>query len=233
MKHSAVIILCLALLAGCQASGIRGYWDAFPLLEKDLSLSEDRFAGFAELAVAAPQDQALAAMDVLFDKLKQDSVAYYIYSEWVDGAFYSLLSPCRSVPLYSKAVERMVSDAVLQMEECQPFLQKREWMQFNQPGAPATVPGHGPFTSRTLVLVLDLGCPSCREALEKLSSDPQWANTCRLAVCCGRGPEPTVPGWEYLSPENASAVFDPHLTPIYFVIAADGTVERGYTLVLE
>lgn len=233
MKHSAVITLCLALLMGCQASGIRGYWDAFPLLEKDLSLSEDRFARFAELTVAAPQDQALAAMDILFDKLKQDTVAYYVYSEWVDGAFYNLLSPCRSVPLYSKAVERMVSDAVLQLEECEPFLQRREWMQFNQPGAPATVPGRNTFPSRTLVLVLDLSCPSCRQALERLSADPQWAEARHLAVCCGSGPLPTVPGWEYLSPENATAVFDPHLSPIYFVVAAGGTVECGYTPALE
>jgi hypothetical protein len=233
MKHSAVITLCLALLMGCQASGIRGYWDAFPLLEKDLSLSEDRFARFAELAVAAPQDQALAAMDILFDKLKQDTVAYYVYSEWVDGAFYNLLSPCRSVPLYNKAVERMVSDSVLQLEECEPFLQRREWMQFNQPGAPATVPGRNTFPSRTLVLVLDLSCPSCRQALERLSADPQWAEARHLAVCCGSGPLPTVSGWEYLSPENATAVFDPHLSPIYFVVAAGGVVERGYTPALE
>ena len=231
MKHSAVIILCLALLAGCQASGIRGFWNAVPLLEKDLSLSEDRFADFAEQAVAAPEADALAAMDILFDKLKQDTVAYYVYLEWVDGAFYDPLSPCRNVKLYSKAVERMVSDAVLQMDECTPFLQRREWMQYNQPGAPAIVPGYT-FSARTLVLVLDLSCPSCRQALERLASDPQWANTSRLAVCCGHGPQPAVPGWEYFFPENATAVFDPELTPVFFVVAADGTVESGYARAL-
>ena len=232
MKHAVEIILCLALLAGCQASGIRGYWENLPLLEDDISLSEDRFADFAELAVAAPEADALAAMDALFDRLKQDTVAYYVYSDWVDGAFYSLLSPCRSATLYDKAVERMTTDAVLQPDECEPFLQKREWIQYNQPGAPASVPGYPSFTGRTLVLVMDLSCPSCREALEKLSSDPQWADVRHLAVCCGFGPQPAVPGWEYLFPDNAADVFDPHLSPVYFVVSADGTVESGYTLAL-
>ena len=232
MKHAVEIILCLALLAGCQASGIRGYWDTLPLLEDDISLSEDRFADFAELAVAAPEADALAAMDALFDRLKQDIVAYYVYSDWVDGAFYSLLSPCRSATLYGKAVDRMMTDAVLQADECEPFLQKREWIRYNLPGAPATVPGYPSFTGRTLVLVMDLSCPSCREALEKLSSDPQWAGLRHLAVCCGFGAEPAVPGWEYLFPDNAADIFDPRLTPLYFVVAADGTVESGYALAI-
>ena len=229
MKHAVELILCLALLAGCQASGIRGYWNSVPLLEKDLSLSEDRFALFAEQAVVAPEADALAAMDVLFDRLKQDTVAYYIYSDWVDGAFYNLLSPCRNATLYSKAIDRMIADGVLQESEYEPFLRRRQWILYNQPDAPASVPGCPAFTERTLVLVLDLSCPSCREALEQLSADARWAGVRRVAVCCGYGPHPTVPGWDYLFPEDASSVFDPHLTPIYFVVAAGGTVESGYT----
>ena len=233
MKHTAVIILCLALLAGCQASGVRGYWNDVPLLEKDIQVSEDRFAQFAELAAAAPEEDALEAMDLLFDKLKQDSVAYYIYSEWMEAAFYNALSPCRSAALYGKAVERMVSDGILSMDECRPFLKKREWIQYNREGTQATVPGLSQPDTRTLVLVLDLSCPSCRQALEKLAGDPQWNDFKKLAVCMGYGPQPSVPGWEYIFPENASAVFDIHLTPIYFVLAADGTVERGYAPALE
>ena len=89
MRHSAVFFLCLALLMGCQASGIRGFWNDVPLMEEDLSVSEDRFASFAEQAVSAPEEEALVAMDDLFDKLKEDPVAYYIYTEWIDGSFYS------------------------------------------------------------------------------------------------------------------------------------------------
>ena len=232
MKYAAQMILCLAFLTGCRASGIGGYWSNCPLLDNNLSICEERFADFAELAVAAPQADALAAMDVLFDRLKQDTVAYFIYSEWVDGAFYNLLSPCRDVTLYTKAVDRIVMDSVLSTDECEPFLKKRQWIGYNQPGERAVVPGYSSFTDRTLVLILDLSCASCNQALEKLSSDPRWADTRHLAVCCGNGPHPDITGWDYLFPDNPSAVFDPDLTPVYFVVAADGTVESGYSLAL-
>ena len=228
MKKTAELILCLALLAGCQASGIRGYWKNVPLLDNDIEASQDRFAQFAELAVDAPEEDALAAMDLLFDRLVQDTVAYYIYSEWLQSAFYSPLSPCRNPLLYDKAVERIVADGILNTDECEPFLRTREWLQYNREGEKATVPGLSQTDTRTLVLVLDMSCPSCRQALETLAQDPQWNGCKKVAVCMGYGPRPSVPGWEYLSPENASAVFDIHMTPVYFVLAADGTVERGY-----
>lgn len=228
MKKTTVIILCLALLAGCQASGIRGFWNNVPLLENDIDASQDRFAQFAELAVSAPDEDALAAMDLLFDKLTQDTVAYYIYTEWMDAAFYNALSPCRRPLLYDKAVERMVADGILNTDECEPFLRRREWLQYNREGAQATVPGLSQTDTRTLVLVLDMSCPSCRQALETLAEDPQWNDCKKVAVCMGYGPRPSVPGWDYLSSGNASAVFDIHMTPVYFVLAADGTVERGY-----
>ena len=232
MNKSATTILCLALLAGCQASGIRGYWNDVPLLEKDLSVSEDRFARFAEQAVSAPEEDALAAMDDLFDKLKQDSVAYYIYSDWMAGAFYTPPSPCRSAALSTKAGDRMAADGILGPDECEPFLREREWIQYNREGAKATIPGLSTIDIRTLVLVLDLSCPACREALEVLAQDPQWNGANKLAVGLGYGPQPSVPGWEYLFPEKGNVVFDIHMTPVYFVVAADGTVERGYTLAL-
>ena len=232
MKHPFTVILCLVLLAGCQASGVRTFWNTHSIDYSDIRAAEDQFARFAEQAVSAPEPDALEALDVLFDRLRQDTVAYYLYSEWVDGAFYSPLSPCRNAALYAKAVDRMVTDAVLQDYECRPYLQKREWILFNQPGEPAIVPGLVPFGSRTLVLVLDLGCPSCREALEALLSDPRWTDVYKVAVGLGHGPRPAVDGWDYLFPENGSAVFDIRMTPVYFVVAADGTVESGYTLAI-
>ena len=232
MKHSTVFCLCLALLTGCQASGIRSFWNDVPLLEKDISVSEDRFARFAEQAVSAPEEDVLAAMDALFDKLKQDSVAYYVYSEWMDGAFYSPLSPCRNAAFYDKAVDRLVTDGILSTDECEPFLRRREWIMYNREGSKAIVPGLSDIDTRTLVLVLDLSCPSCRKALQKLAEDPQWNNAKKLAVGLGYGPQPDVPGWDYLFPENGNVVFDIHMTPVYFVVAADGTVEHGYTLAL-
>lgn len=228
MKHLRIAILGLALLAGCRAADVSTFWDSHSIDYSDIRAAEDQFADFAELAVSAPEQEALAALDVLFDKLKRDTVGYYIYSEWMDGAFYTLLSPCRNAVLYGKAVDRIVADGILEPYEYEPFLQKREWIQYNQEGTKAIVPGISRFDARTLVLVLDLGCPTCREALETVAANPQWSNLKKLAVGLGYGPRPEVPGWEYLFPENGTTVFDLHMTPIYFVVAADGTVESGY-----
>ena len=101
-------------------------------------------------------------------------------------------------------------------------------MGYNQKGALATVPGVT-FRERTLVLVLDQGCPSCKEALDSLAA--QWPDARRIAVCCGYGAIPAQPGWEYLTEEPSRAVFDPKMTPIYFVVSPDGIVETPYTLV--
>lgn len=229
MKYIFNIILCLALLSGCQTGNVASFWDGRSVAVDDIAAAEDQFADFASAAVSAQPQDALHAMDVLFDKLKQDAVAYFIYAEWMDGAFYNILSPCRSALLYGKAVERLVSDGILVENEYAPFLRRLEWMQLNAEGSPATVPGCARFDARTLVLVLDLGCPSCREALEKLGNAPEWNGVRKIAVGLGNGPQPSVSGWEYLFPENGTSCFDIHTSPIYFVVAPDGTVEKGYT----
>ena len=232
MNHLSTAILGLALLAGCQAQDISTYWDTRSIDYSDIQAAEAQFAEFAELAVSSPEKDALKAMDKLFDLLKKDTVAYYVYSGWMDGAFYNLLSPCRSEALYTKAVERMEGDGILDGYECEPFLKRKEWIQFNQEGTKANVPGWSFSGKRTLVLVLDLGCPTCREALDKLGSNPDWNAATKLAVGLGYGPKPDIPGWEYLFPEDGDAVFDIHMTPIYFVVAPDGTVESDYKLAL-
>lgn len=226
------IIVTLALFTGCQTSGVGTFWQTHSIDYSDIRAAEDQFATFAELAVAAPEPEAFAAMDMLFDRLKEDAVAYSIYADWMSGAFYNILSPCRNTALYAKAVERIVADGVLPESDYEPFLQRQEWMRYNREGEVAIVPGCTLSGSRTLVLVLDLGCPSCREALEKLAAASCWEETRHVAVCCGYGPSPEVPGWEYVFPQNAAAVFDIRLTPVYFVVAADGTVESSYALAL-
>jgi hypothetical protein len=232
MKNFVAAILCLALLTGCQAGGVGNFWERHSIDYSDIRAAEDQFADFAERAVAAPEEEALTALDALFDKLQKDTVGYYVYAEWMDGAFYSVLSPCRSATLYRKAVDRMVADGVLTENDYAPYLRRQEWIGYNLEGAQAFVPGISSFDTRTLVLVLDLGCPSCREALEKLGDDPQWEGVRKLAVGLGYGLHPDVPSWDFLFPENGKAVFDIGMTPVYFVVAADGTVERGYTLAL-
>ena len=78
MKNFTTAVLCLALLAGCQASGVSRFWDTHSIDYSDIRAAEDQFADFAERTVSAPDQDALAALDVLFDKLKQDTAAYYL-----------------------------------------------------------------------------------------------------------------------------------------------------------
>jgi len=230
MRKSLSFILCLALLVGCQATDVRSYWSGRNLDTTDMTAAEEQFADFAELAVSAPQEDALAAMDSLFNRLKKDPVSYYIYSDWMAGAFYSILSPCRDAALFGKVVERMTTDGILETETLANFVQMNEWMGYNQEGSDALIPGsYRPDSSRTLVLILDLGCPSCRESLEIMAQRPEYSGIKKMAICLGYGPRPEVPGWEYSFPENATSVFDPNMTPVYFVVDAQGKVERGYT----
>jgi len=232
MRKLSLYILCLVLLAGCQTGNVTTFWNRHSISVDNMDAAEKQFGAFAALAASAPEKDALAAMDALFDKLKEEPVAYYIYAEWMDGAFYDILSPCRSDVLYSKVVERLVADGIFSESEYAPFLQRLEWMQYNRKGAKALVPGRSHIDTRTLVLVVNLSCPACREALETLQSAPAWSDARKIAVGLGNGPQPTVPGWEYLFPENGTSLFDIHMSPVYYVVAADGTVEQSYTAAL-
>ncbi len=241
MRRLCIAFLALAFLCSCNSGDLRSFWKDVPLLETDIRVSESRLAQFAELAVRAPESEALASLDILFDRLKENEVAYYVYCDWMDGAFYSIFSPCRNARLYSKAVDRMALDGIHSNSSLAPFLQRREWIQYNQKGLRATVPGvsfgnsetNRAMPQKTLVLVLDLSCPSCREALTRMASAPEWDGARHIAICCNYGPVPDIPGWEYISDKEAvSAVFDPEMTPVYFVTDADGIVETPYTLAL-
>ena len=231
MSRYTAIIFCLALLVGCQAKGVSDFWDTHSIDYSDINAAQDQFADFAELAVAAPENEALSAIDALFDKLKEDAVAYYIYTDWLDGAFYNIFSPCRNSAIYSKAVDRIVTDGVLTESECEQYKRKREWIGYNQTGTAATLPGVSVNGESVLVLVLDQGCPSCRLALNSLASKPEWADIRKIAICCGYGPAPAADAWEFYLPPNASAVFDPQMTPVFFVVDEDGNVETEYQFV--
>ena len=208
------------------------YWASHPIDISDIRAAEDRFAIFAELAVAAPEEEAVAGLDSLFNRLKaEDEVAYYVYSEWMESAFYNPFSPCRNAVLFSHAVDRIASDGVFSPDECEPLLQKKEWISLNREGEKAVIPQADPEGRSTLVLVLDLSCPSCREALDILGEDPSWEGFRHLAIC-GGGSVPDVPQWEFSCPENFSAIFDIRMTPVFYVIGPDGVVTQGYTPVI-
>ena len=229
MKRSTVIFLLLAILAGCRENAnVAEFWKNHSIDYSAIDAAQDQFATYAEQAVAAEEADTLASMDALFDRLKEDEVAYYVYTNWLDGAFYSVLSPCRNAALYGKAVDRIVLDGILSESEYAHFKQNLRWLCYNREGDTATIPGVELDGRRTLVLLLDPGCPSCREALTVLAEKPDWADVRRVAVICAPGPEPDVPGWDYYFPENASEVFDPSMTPVYFLISADGVVESTY-----
>ena len=225
-KLWAFVLLLVAF--SCGKPEVVRFWETHSIDYSDIDAAQDQYADFAELAVASPEKDAFRAIDVLYNRLRKDEVAYYIYSDWAESAFYNLLSPCHSPALFAKAVDRIVKDGVIPAGTYDPFVRKKEWSQYNLPGAPATVPG-AVLSGRTLVLVLDRGCPTCREALAKLSAD--WPDIRRIAVCCGYGPTPDAEGWEYVVQDPDNPIFDPRMTPIYFVVAEDGTVEVSYTLV--
>lgn len=225
-KQLILSTVCLAILAGCHSGGIRGYWDNAPLLDADITVSEDRFARFAELTVKASPEDALMEMDNLFNRLSENEVAYYLYPEWLDGAFYSIYSPCRNYLLYSRAVERIVTDGILPMDECEQYIRRREWFSYNLVGERATVPSFVPDGRRTIVMVLDLGCSSCRQTLETMSD---MKDVRKVALGLGRGPVPETPGWEFIRSQDLDAIFDIHQTPAYFIVSEDGNVETTYT----
>ena len=223
------------LLSGCKATGekivsedLSRFWQGKTLLEEDIRLSEEQFADFAELAVAAPEEEALSALDTLFDRLKaEDEVAYYIYAGWMEGAFYHPLSPCRNLALFVHAVERISADGVLNEDERVPFERKRAWMQLNQVSTAAVPPEATDPERPTLALVLDLACPSCREALSRLAGEYEGYR--HLAFCCGRGPVPELPGWEYVPLVQGREWFDLEMTPFYYLIDPSGVVTQSYT----
>lgn len=232
MKPLSGVLLSLLVLASCQNGGVKGFWDSVPLLEDDVHISEERFADFSELAVASPEKDAKAALDKLFNRLSEDEVAYYVYTEWIEEAFYSILSPCRNADLFTYAARRIDVDGIVDGRTRERMLREAAWMEYNQVGFPAIIPGVATPCQRTLVLLLDPGCPSCQVALETMSANPEWTDVARIAVCRAGGLRPDVKGWEYVYLAHPEAIFDPTFTPVYFVISEDGLIEQSYTPVL-
>jgi hypothetical protein len=230
MRSNFLVIACAAcLFLGCSKGTLSDFWKGVPLLEEDISVSEDRFADFAELAVAAPEKEAKAALDVLFDRLLSDEVAYYVYSEWMNGAFYSVFSPCRNAGLYSYSVGRMEKDGFFNEDELRPYQMRSKWININTRGDDAVVPGVSLNGERTLVLVMDMSCPSCLKAIENLSQDEEWEGVRKIAIGLGYGQVSPSEGWEIYTPDDANNIYDIRLSPVYYVVSPEGKVELSYT----
>lgn len=233
MRRLAVILLLMVSLAGCRDARVRNFWLTHDVDYSEVDSARSQFIDYAALASLADTCAARASIDRLYDKLKKDEVAYYLYTEWVEGIFYHPLSPYRSETIFSQAVERMETDGIFSEDECLPYRQRLARMRLNREGGKATVPGVSLDGRRTLVAVADLGCHSCIEALDSLATDGKWAEVRRVAISCGHSPEFPLLGWERVLPENIRDVFDIRFAPFCFVVSADGTVESSYKSISE
>lgn len=231
-------VAILALIVSCckSNSGLAVYWQKHDVTvtESNYREAQDCFAEFAELAVAAPVNEACAALDTLFNRLLADDVSYYVYSEWMVSAFHSFLSPCRNPALFAKAVGRLSSDGIMSREEVAPLMEIAAKDMLNLPGSPCTIPelmdaegNPTPWTpgSETVFAVVNLDCATCVGALNALLEQPG----AHVALCYGRTPAPSIPGWEYRFSPALDDIFDLEAAPFWFTVGADGNVATPYS----
>jgi len=235
MKRLTAIVILLSLLTGCRSSGVRGFWDDVDICVTSSNFDEaqDRFADFAELAVAAPTEEACAELDALLDKLRADEVSYYVYEEWMEGAFYNFLSPCRNVSLFNHALDRLLADGIMR-DQMDRLLNLKYYNSINLKGQKCTIPPlhdvtgakvEVPAGQATTILVVDASCRTCAAALSTLVSTEGR----HVAICFGRLDPPQVPGWEYCFSSDVYDTFDTEAAPFYFTVDASGVVTTPYS----
>lgn len=228
-----VLVACVLTLAlGCQNTGVRSFWDDVDITvtESNYQQLEDIFVRFSEKAVKAPEEDASAAINTLFDRLASDEVSYYVYSDWIKSSFYSILSPCRNGKLFGIAVDRIEKDGILDEATIERLSSLNRYISINQPGAKCTLPEGAimPDGAKTLYLVVDITCPSCTAALKSLGNNKKIDK--RVALCFGGHTAPKADGWEFCFPEDMHEYFDLESTPVWFMVDADGTVLKSYTI---
>lgn len=230
MRRVVLLILVAAatLISGCRnSSGVRGYWSSRTPDVTDYPAAEDEFARFAELAVQAPEADAFAAVDQLLKKAaRQDEVTFLVYSDLFIRAFSLPASPCYNAALFVHAADKILSHKGLDAYTAGELRRRRAFCLFNRVGERATLPVDIPLVQRTLFLVVDQDCPSCRTAMEGF---PDWPGTWRVALCHGHGPLPEVPGWDCFPLSADQEILDVREGPFYFVTSEDGIIEISYT----
>ena len=229
MRRLFPYIALVLLLAACNAGGgLRDYWkDGIRVSEDNYTQAEDRFASFAELLVAAPPAEASNALDDLLERMKEDEVSYYIYSDWIESAFHNYFSPCRNPDIFGKAVERFAGDGILSAETVERLQALAAQDQFNRPGSKCTLPQGVQASGATLWLVLNLDCRTCLQSLAAMAGEHPEAE--HIALCFGWGPVPEASGWTYLKPEGMGDIFELEAAPFWFLTDADGTVQIPYS----
>jgi len=226
-----VFALLTLLLASCEdRSGIVTFWDEIDVTvrEGQVQEAEDRFAGFAELALDAPVEDATEALGRLFKRLKDDEVSYYIYAGWMEYAFHNLYSPCRNLDLFSYAVERIAEDEILSKEEISRLQRLVEYDNLNLQDYPCRVPEEAETDGAAFYLVVDLDCRSCLSALKALATE--YPQTEHIALCFGYGRFPDVPGWRFTRPAGMNDFFELEAAPFWFLKGDDGLIEIPYNV---
>ncbi|MBO7638953.1 MAG: DUF5106 domain-containing protein [Treponema sp.] len=231
MRKSLILLSALAVLfSGCRDnSGIRSYWASHNVdVESDFKTAESQFTDFVELASAAPEADAFAAIDMLLAKARKNEVAYLVYTEWIYRGFSSILSPCRSCPIFIHAADKILSHGILRDELAQQYDRRRAFCRYNRAGDTAVIPAPVPPSRHTLYLVVDQDCPSCKESMVRIGS---WdrPDTYLAALCYGHGPLPSVPGWDCFRLDPDQKIIDTSEAPFFFVVSEDGIVKESYT----
>lgn len=225
------------LISGCRnQNGIRGYWADKSLDYDDYDAAEEQFLQFAERAVQAPKADAYDAIDRLLKKASKDTVTYLVYANFIQNAFGLLASPCHDCDILLHAADNAFSNGLLTQYATENYQVLVNFCRYNQVGQPAQIPelfnGDGtafdlPLVQRTLLLVVDQNCPSCRESMQQFMT-PEWSDTWLVALCYGKGPLPVQPGWDCYKIPQDQTILDTRQAPYFFVTAADGTIEQSY-----
>ena len=241
MKQGVVVCLTvLSLLAvSCKTSAVKGYWSKHTPDIADIRAAEEEFVQFAELASAAPGQDARAEIDRLFRQLRSDEVLYYVYTEWIVRAFYSTTSPCRNCELFIYSMQHVLEDGIVDGYDAELYAQFVTACQTNRVGDVFRLPSLSDRSGNDvtidkgqaiLFLVVDLSCPSCLRALEIMSETYPEAR--HVALCKGPGGFPKMDGWEFYRTYDTESVYDISAAPFYFFVNADGVVEETYTRAL-
>lgn len=233
------LTLFAVIAVSCKTPSVKGYWDKHTPDITNINAAEDEFAAFAELAVADDPEAAHAEIDRLFDILRKDEVAYYVYTHWVVSAFYSQASPCHSCPLFVYSMERILGDGIIDGYDAELFTRFITACKTNKPGQKAVLPTlHDTdgnivdfrIEQPVLFLVVDLSCSSCMGALERMKT--QRPDARHVALCGGFGRIPDINGWEYYRTSGTDDVYDVQAAPFYFITDSEGIIEVTYTSAL-
>lgn len=239
MKPLAILLLASAtLISGCRNnSGIRGYWSSRTLDIDNYPAAEEEFADFAELAAAAPESDAFAAIDQLLKKARKDDVTYIIYADLILRGFSSIASPCHSCPIFMHAADNILSHGIPSGDMAVRYKKRMTLCSHNNVGDIAEIPelvgdASVEIGQRTLVLIVDQDCSTCRQSMDRFDTG-KWEGTEKVALCYGYGPLPEREGWTCYRMSRSQTLLDTREAPMFFVISPKGTVEISYTSVYD